>query len=78
MTHPDVLTTDASTSLRDFNISLEPLQAAEGEPVFKIQLHVFREGDWELAGLVNLRADEWVRLLSVFQAHEARCGKLPG
>lgn len=61
-------------NLGGFRIFCRDVVERDGTGVYDVRVMCERHGKWDLVGVLNLSADEWLRLRAVFQAHEAQYG----
>ena len=66
--------TGAELNLGSFRIFCRDVIERQGAGIYDVRVFCERQGEWEMVGVLNLRADEWLRLKAVFQAHEAQYG----
>lgn len=59
------------------NYHLRPMRFDETslQPVYKVNLYIWRGNEWALAGILDLRPEELGKLSRIFQAHEATYGR---
>ena len=66
--------TGGGLNLGSFRIFCRDVIERQGAGIYDVRVFCERQGEWEMVGVLNLRADEWLRLKAVFQAHEAQYG----
>ena len=66
--------TGGELNLGSFRIFCRDVIERQGAGIYDVRVFCERQGEWEMVGVLNLHAEEWLRLKAVFQAHEAHYG----